>query len=84
MLQAIYDAAVSGFYTEQCPLTCGCRGSGWYLSGVDTWHACPVHHRKGQRHPEYDYDDDDDDDDDEPVVSTPAPNDDDDDDNVPF
>lgn len=30
---------------------CGCRGSGWFLSQVDTWHECPTHY-KGQRHPE--------------------------------
>jgi hypothetical protein len=35
---------------------CGCRGRGWYLSDLDTYHRCPVHY-KGQRHPEeYEYD----------------------------
>jgi hypothetical protein len=24
---------------------CGCRGSGWFLSELDTWHECPVHYR---------------------------------------
>lgn len=35
---------------------CGCRGCGWFLSEVDTWHKCPTHNT-GQRHPE-DYDGD--------------------------
>lgn len=30
---------------------CGCRGRGWFLSQVDTWHRCPVH-GKGAAHPE--------------------------------
>lgn len=38
------------------PEQCLCRGSGWALSDVDTWHQCPIHY-KNQRHPE-DYHDD--------------------------
>lgn len=30
---------------------CGCRGHGWFLSQVDTWHECPVHYTD-QPHPE--------------------------------
>lgn len=33
---------------------CGCRGSGWWLSELDTWHDCPFHYEKGQPHPEDD------------------------------
>lgn len=33
------------------PDLCGCRGSGWWLSEVDTWEHCP-HHGKGVPHPE--------------------------------
>lgn len=32
---------------------CGCRGRGWWLSEVDTWHQCPVH-GAGKPHPEDD------------------------------
>jgi hypothetical protein len=31
---------------------CGCKGRGWWLSEIDTWHACPFH-GKGVPHPEY-------------------------------
>ncbi len=30
---------------------CGCRGSGWFLSQVDTYHRCPLHFH-GQINPE--------------------------------
>lgn len=30
---------------------CGCRGGGWWLSDVDTWHKCPCH-AKDAPHPE--------------------------------
>lgn len=33
------------------PDKCACRGSGWVLSQVDTWHACPVRSHAGP-HPE--------------------------------
>lgn len=29
---------------------CGCRGSGWWLSQLDTWHRCWAHN-VGQPHP---------------------------------
>lgn len=47
---------------------CGCRGRGWWLSEVDTWHQCP-YHGKGKPHPEDhgDYDDS------PPPVTPPAP-----------
>ena len=38
---------------------CGCQGSGWFLSQVDTWHRCTLHGTKeNSRHPE-DYDEQD-------------------------
>jgi hypothetical protein len=30
---------------------CGCRGRGWWLSEVDTWHKCP-YHEPNAPHPE--------------------------------
>jgi hypothetical protein len=30
---------------------CGCRGSGWWLSELDTWHECPYHDGP---HPDHD------------------------------
>lgn len=35
------------------PEDCACRGSGWVLSQVDTWHKCPVASHAGP-HPEDD------------------------------
>lgn len=32
---------------------CKCRGNGWALSELDTWHKCRYHY-KGQPHPEDD------------------------------
>ena len=32
---------------------CGCRGSGWWASELDTFHECRFHQR-GQPHPEDD------------------------------
>jgi len=46
----------AGFFADEDPAHCGCRGSGWFLSQLDAWYECPVHHKKGQRHPE-DFDD---------------------------
>lgn len=50
-LQQCYDAAERGFFAREDVEECGCRGSGWFLSEVDTFHQCPVHFR-GQVHPE--------------------------------
>jgi hypothetical protein len=37
---------------------CGCKGKGWWLSELDTWHQCPCH-GKDVPHPEsYDYEED--------------------------
>jgi len=41
-----------GAFAREDADECGCRGSGWFLSEVDTWHECPAHYVAGQRHPE--------------------------------
>lgn len=56
MLQGIYDAAKSGQWAEINPFKCPCRG-GWFLSDVDTWHACSVHNH-GAPHPDDESDND--------------------------
>jgi hypothetical protein len=50
-------AIEAGWSSTEDPETCACHGGGWILSQLDSWHACPVHHVKGQRHPEDGYDD---------------------------
>lgn len=52
-LQAEYNYMQSGAWSEPESNRCPCRGSGWLLSDLDTWHACPEHHTD-QRHPEED------------------------------
>jgi hypothetical protein len=51
MLQGIYDSAARGDWVREDEDECGCRGGGWFLSDVDTWHKCPVH-ALNARHPE--------------------------------
>lgn len=51
MLQQYYNEICMGFWADPDPSTCGCRGSGWYCSDLDTWHECSYHY-KGQPHPE--------------------------------
>ena len=53
-LQSYYDAFKTGAWADPDPKKCLCRGFGWALSDVDTWHECPIH--KGHRHPEDDRD----------------------------
>ncbi len=50
--QNYYENFKTGYWRDEDPEKCRCRGSGWALSDVDTWHACPVHYKKGMRHPE--------------------------------
>lgn len=50
--QDYYEDFKSGYWAREDAEECKCRGSGWALSEVDTWHPCPVHFRKGQRHPD--------------------------------
>lgn len=60
-LQGMFDdfdfAVRSGQLSDPDPAECGCRGSGWFLSDLDTWHECPAH--RGRPHPEFDDPDDD-------------------------
>ena len=51
MLQEIYNAWCSGMWATEPKEDCPCRGYGWGLSDVDTWHKCP-RHNNGQPHPE--------------------------------
>lgn len=41
MLQAMFDSAERGDWCEYDANECPCRGRGWMLSDLDTWHACP-------------------------------------------
>jgi hypothetical protein len=52
-LQQHYDACERGMFADEDPTRCGCRGHGWFLSEVDTFHKCPEHYA-GQPHPEDD------------------------------
>lgn len=54
-LQQYYSAVCNGYWKAEDPSECGCRGSGWFLSDVDTVHQCSMHYT-GQPHPEYDED----------------------------
>jgi len=56
-LQRAYDAIAYGGddspppWIQEDAAACGCRGTGWYSSPLDTFHRCPLHYN-GQRHPE--------------------------------
>jgi hypothetical protein len=56
-LQAYFNEFSEGHWADPDEKVCGCRGSGYALSDVDTWHKCPYH--PATRHPEDDYYDDD-------------------------
>ena len=53
-LQMEYDNACSGAWADLNPNKCGCRGKGWFLSDVDTWHPCRFHCDPEAGHPEDD------------------------------
>ena len=53
-LQQYYEAFCTGYWSSPDASECACRGSGWALSDVDTWHHCPEHYT-GQRNPEDDF-----------------------------
>jgi hypothetical protein len=53
-LQDEYNEFCRGYWADPDPKHCGCRGCGWALSDLDTWHQCPYH--KGP-HPESEPDD---------------------------
>lgn len=50
-LQGYYDSFSQGHWASRNKRKCACRGSGWTLSDVDTWHKCPVHYVEGQHDP---------------------------------
>ena len=48
-----YRELQSGRWALVNPSTCPCRGHGWLLSDLDTFHRCPMH-GSGVPHPESD------------------------------
>lgn len=38
-----HEVCKSAIWADTDESICGCRGSGWWLSEVDTWHKCPFH-----------------------------------------
>jgi hypothetical protein len=46
-----YRQMESGAWAEVNPSKCPCRGNGWLLSDLDTWHKCPLH-SAGCSHPD--------------------------------
>jgi hypothetical protein len=51
-LQAYYDSCVAGAWASPYIDECGCRGFGWFLSDVDTWHPCSYHITPYTAHPD--------------------------------
>jgi len=39
-----FRALERGGWAEPAPGSCLCGGGGWFLSGYDTWHKCPIHY----------------------------------------
>ena len=56
-LQQEFNELQTGNWAEQNPSKCPCRGRGWLLSDLDTWHQCPVH-GSGAPYPESEGDED--------------------------
>jgi hypothetical protein len=52
-LQQLFDNACRGDWKAEEASECGCRGRGYFLSDVDTWHYCSLH-GSGKPHPEDD------------------------------
>lgn len=50
-LQSYYDSVSTGQWAQRSARRCPCRGSGWMLSDLDTWHKCPAHYVQGQHDP---------------------------------
>lgn len=53
--QYYHDVACSGSWARENSDTCGCKGKGWWLSELDTWHQCPYHGKDVPHPEEYDY-----------------------------
>lgn len=52
-LSHYYENFRTAYWRDEDPEVCRCKGHGWALSEVDTWHQCPTHYC-GQLHPEAD------------------------------
>lgn len=55
-LEAYYTnfASQPSRWSHSDPNLCGCRGGGWFVSDLDTIHACPLHpDATGRGHPDY-------------------------------
>ncbi len=48
-----YAQLQTGAWALNSPRLCPCRGGGWFLSDLDTYHCCPIH-GAGAPNPEYD------------------------------
>ena len=46
-LQAYYESVCIGYWAHPKENRCPCKGSGWFVSEVDTFHKCRYHY-KGQ------------------------------------
>jgi len=51
-LSDYYRSCDEGSFARTDPDECGCKGHGWFLSQLDTWHKCPAHWTKESGHPE--------------------------------
>lgn len=51
-LQSEYNYMESSQWSDIDPTICACKGSGWVLSDLDTWHKCSSHFNKELGHPE--------------------------------
>jgi hypothetical protein len=38
-----HEVACGSAWVDEDEAACGCRGSGWWLSELDTFHKCPLH-----------------------------------------
>lgn len=54
-LEHDYAQLQSGNWALMSPRLCPCRGGGWFLSDLDTYHRCPIHGLDAQD-PDYDED----------------------------
>jgi hypothetical protein len=48
------EVACGAAWVDEDPDACGCKGSGYWLSELDTWHKCRLH-APDAVHPEYEY-----------------------------
>ena len=48
------EVACGGAWADKDPKVCGCKGSGYWSSELDTWNECRYHYTPDKVHPEYD------------------------------